>query len=265
MAKVLGGMGSRLFVSLRDKQSLAYSVGCWSASYFAGGSFVFYIVTTEDKLAQAHAGLKKQIEGAKSTLTEAELKRAQQALIGQEVTQSATNSEQAMKAVLDLLYGAGINASKADVAKIEKVTVADLHRVARKYFDLARAVTVILTQEKQERELGKKAASEKSNPQATPRGALALGIKLLREKAYRQFLEKMLHPTERQALVRGSSMDELAAEFAKQKAGPLLKLLEGLGDQKPRLLEDGRTAIFQDESGQDLELAKVGDRWYLVN
>ena len=63
LMSVLSGQGGRLFLDLRDRQSLAYSV---SASSFEGGDtgyLLAYMGTSPDKLDVARTGLEK-LQGA---------------------------------------------------------------------------------------------------------------------------------------------------------------------------------------------------------
>ena len=54
---ILGGQGGRLFVELRDRQSLAYSVSAYSSCGLDAGTFAFYIATSPNKVAQAVEGM----------------------------------------------------------------------------------------------------------------------------------------------------------------------------------------------------------------
>ena len=61
--KVLSGMGGRMFIELRDKQSLGYSV---SSFYYPGldiGSFGLYIAFDPDKLPKVQKGFWDIIKG----------------------------------------------------------------------------------------------------------------------------------------------------------------------------------------------------------
>src|SRR5262245_30836522 len=57
IAQLLAGQGGRLFLELRDRQGLAYSVSASSAEGLAPGTFNLYIATSPEKLDAARAGL----------------------------------------------------------------------------------------------------------------------------------------------------------------------------------------------------------------
>ena len=61
ISQLLAGQSGRLFLELRDKQGLAYSVTATSVEGLAPGYFAVYIATAPEKLAAARAGLLEQL------------------------------------------------------------------------------------------------------------------------------------------------------------------------------------------------------------
>ncbi|MBI4593532.1 MAG: insulinase family protein, partial [Candidatus Rokubacteria bacterium] len=57
-----GGMGSRLFSTLRDTQGLAYSSGVLTSSRTGPAYFIAYIGTARENVATAEAGMRRELE-----------------------------------------------------------------------------------------------------------------------------------------------------------------------------------------------------------
>ena len=62
LSQVLGGQAGRLFMELRDKRSLAYSVAAFAAEGLAPGYFAFTIATAPDKFEDAKRGLFEEVK-----------------------------------------------------------------------------------------------------------------------------------------------------------------------------------------------------------
>ena len=63
LTQVLSGQGGRLFLELRDRRSLAYSVSALNVEGLAPGFFAVYIATAPDKLAEARRGMLERARG----------------------------------------------------------------------------------------------------------------------------------------------------------------------------------------------------------
>lgn len=120
---VLGGQGGRLFMDLRDAQSLAYSVGCSQAPALWGGTFTSYIGTAANKTKQAIAGLKSHIEKiALEPPTEDELMRAKNSLLGAQSLDSQHHHYQASQLAMSDIYGLGFDNFLRFKERVESVT-----------------------------------------------------------------------------------------------------------------------------------------------
>jgi len=140
---ILNNLGGRLYINLRDKKGLAYSLGAFDILGFDPGCFVFYIVTTKDKEEQSIKGLLEEIRALrKKNVSREELNRAKKELIGNHLMGLQTNSAISFKSGLDELYGLGYNNYLDYEDTISKVTQEDVLRVARKYFDLGKYLLI---------------------------------------------------------------------------------------------------------------------------
>jgi len=137
IAQILGGQGGRLFLDLRDRQSLAYSVSASNVEALAPGFFATYIATAPEKLAEARAGLLHQLAALVAAPPGAdELERARRYLVGNFAIDLQRNAAHAAHVCLDALYGLGPDAYHRTPALVAAVSAADVQRVARRILDL---------------------------------------------------------------------------------------------------------------------------------
>ncbi len=134
LGSVLSGMSGRLFSTLREKQSLAYGVAAFSTEALDPGFLGVSIGTSPEKEAQATEGLLKELEKARNErVTDEELTRAKEVLIGEYEIGQQKLSTQAANYALDELYGMGYEEADNYARRIESVTAADVQRAAEKY------------------------------------------------------------------------------------------------------------------------------------
>lgn len=120
---VLGGQGGRLFMDLRDAQSLAYSVGCSQSPSLFGGSLNTYIGTAAAKTEQALLGLKSHLEKiATEPPTQEELDRAKNSLLGAQSLDSQHHHYQASQLAMSDIYGLGFDNFLGFRERVEAVT-----------------------------------------------------------------------------------------------------------------------------------------------
>lgn len=142
---VLSGMGGRLFIDLRDKESLAYSLTSVNFPGLDDGFFAFYAAAHPEKINRIIEGMKKEIERLKAEpVSEDELRRAKEYIIGSRQTSLQDNASQATELAFDQRYGLGIDFVRKYINRIESVTGEDILKAARKYLDMKRAVLVII-------------------------------------------------------------------------------------------------------------------------
>ncbi len=137
IAQILAGQGGRLFLDLRDRQGLAYTVTATNAEGLAPGTFSLYIATSPEKLDQARRGLLSELERLlESAPAEGELERARRFLVGNFAIDQQRNAVHAAHVSLDALYGLGPDAGRRYAERIASVSKDDVLRVARRVIRL---------------------------------------------------------------------------------------------------------------------------------
>jgi len=143
MNAVLSGQGGRLFIDLRDKKSLAYSVTSFLGLGLDYGSFAFYIACAPEKKDRAVKGLWQEIYRViREPVTDNEIERAKKWLIGTHEISLQTNRAKAVDMALNELYGLGYNFSSEYVLKIDEVTADQVLNVAKKFMNSEEYVLV---------------------------------------------------------------------------------------------------------------------------
>jgi len=136
LGEAYSGMGSRLFLRIRDELGLAYYVGARQLVGPDPGYFVLYVGTTPQNVATCEKEFFAELSKLqKNGLSEEELARAKNSLIGQRKAQMQDNAELSLVVALDELYGLGYDFFKTMDEKYRAVTMADIKRVADEYFD----------------------------------------------------------------------------------------------------------------------------------
>lgn len=142
---ILGGMGGRLFVELRDKKSLAYAITTMDAYPVDPGFLALYIGCSPDKETEALHEFARVVHDVQHDgVTPEELERAQTYLEGVlDIGLQGTSQRTAVYG-LGALHMGKWNAFQTYLDAVQNVTSADVQRVAQTYLDPSRAVRVIL-------------------------------------------------------------------------------------------------------------------------
>lgn len=142
---ILGGMGGRLFVELRDKKSLAYAVTTFDVYPVDRGFLALYIGCAPDKETEAIGEFERILREVQNTgVTPEELERAKTYLEGVlDIGLQSTSQRTAVYSVGELHAGRW-DAFQEYLAAIQQMTSADVQRVARTYLDHIHSVRVIL-------------------------------------------------------------------------------------------------------------------------
>jgi zinc protease len=136
LSAVLSGQGGRLFVELRDKRSLAYSVTSFSMEGVDPGSFAVYIGCGPAKVGEALEGIRAELARCReSAPSPAELDRARTHLIGTHAIGLQRNSARAAVYAFDECYGLGADASMRYAELVGAVTAADVLAAAQQVAD----------------------------------------------------------------------------------------------------------------------------------
>ena len=145
LGSALAGMGGRLFIELRDKMSLAYSVTSFSSEQVDQGFFAFYMGTSMDKLDTAiDATMKTIAQVREGGVTQDEFDRAKKWMIGNYEIGMQSNSSYVGKMVQNELYGVGYRETFDAPEKIAAVTLSDVNRLAADILDMEKHTTAII-------------------------------------------------------------------------------------------------------------------------
>jgi len=145
LTQVLSGQGGRLFLELRDRQSLAYQVQASSLEGLDPGMFMVYIASALEKEQQARDGVRSElVKLLDGGVSEEELVRARSYLVGSYSVSLQRLGTQASLLSLDELYGLGARRSVDYPQRIAAVTKADVERVARRVIDLKIPITAMV-------------------------------------------------------------------------------------------------------------------------
>ena len=145
LTQILSGQGGRLFLELRDRQSLAYSVTAFSIEGVDPGAVGAYIASAPGKLEQSLDGLREELRKLlEGPISSHELERAQNYLIGSRAVSLQRYGAQANLLSLDELYGLGATHHLDYASRIDAVTVDDLARVARRIIRLESETVAIV-------------------------------------------------------------------------------------------------------------------------
>jgi len=148
---ILAGQGGRLFVELRDKESLAYTVTSLVRPGLDRGFFELYIACETSKSDRALSGLFQEIDRIRQCpVSDEELKRAISNLTGNHLIDLQSTSSRAEDKALHTLYGLGHDFEAQYLKKISEVTVQQVLEAARKYLDPARCAIVKILPEEEE-------------------------------------------------------------------------------------------------------------------
>lgn len=144
--QILSGQGGRLFLTLRDQQSLAYSVNASLQLGIEAGYFAVYIGTEPGKVQTAIHGIEQQLRRlTEEPVTDEEFARAREHLVGTYELDLQRNSAIAGMHALNVLYGLGLDELARYPARILAVTKQDVLRTAKKYFRTDAVVCSVVT------------------------------------------------------------------------------------------------------------------------
>jgi zinc protease len=142
---ILASQGGRLFVELREKQSLAYTVTARSLEGLDPFLFFVYIATSPEKTAVALDGIREELRRVREAgVTVEEAERAKRYLVGSYEIELQKNAALAAMLAFDERYGVGHQEFTAYAQEILAVTPAMIQHVARTYLSAAHSAVVIV-------------------------------------------------------------------------------------------------------------------------
>lgn len=145
LSAIFSGSGGRLFVSLRDKSGLAYTLGCEQKLGIDAGFMLFYAATTRAKLQESKRIVFEAINSVRENIVSAEeLDSAKKELIGSHRIFMQTNAANSFQSALDELYGVGYDNMYRYEQEIKKVKKEDVKLMADKYLNPSAYAEVII-------------------------------------------------------------------------------------------------------------------------
>ncbi len=134
---VLSRQGGRLFLELRDRQGLAYSVSAFASEGVDPGVFGIYFACDPSVVDRAVAGVLTELKRLRDEpISAGELEQARKYLLGSYEISLQTNTAQGDELAFNELYGLGLDGGDRYREALAKVTPAALQAAARGYFNL---------------------------------------------------------------------------------------------------------------------------------
>jgi zinc protease len=141
---ILAGQGGRLFLELRDKESLAYSVSPLHMEGIDGGYFGGYIACSPEKTTKAIRMLREEFQKlCDHQLSDDELARAKRSLIGRHDISLQKNSSIASTVLFDRMYGMSEKEYILFKDKIKAVTAEQVMTIAKRIFSRPEVLAVV--------------------------------------------------------------------------------------------------------------------------
>lgn len=144
LQSILAGQGGRLFLELRDKASLAYSVAPLRMEGIDAGYFGAYIGCSPEKGAKAIQMMQSEFDKLCDQLVpEAEIGRARSYLIGRHDIDLQRNSAITAAILFDEVYGLDYREAFRYAEKLGVVTAKDIRELAQSLFSHPPVITAI--------------------------------------------------------------------------------------------------------------------------
>lgn len=145
LQNVLGGQSGRLFIELREKKSLAYTVAPVSFEGIEPGYAGTYIACAPQKKQEAIEGIRAVLEQlVRKGPTPQEMKRAQEYFLGRRAMDLQSDGALASHFGLETLYGIDSLTEQDLVRTIRGVSAQQIRDVCKKYLVDANQVTSIV-------------------------------------------------------------------------------------------------------------------------
>ena len=144
MQSILAGQGGRLFLELRDKASLAYSVSPIRMEGIEAGYFGAYIGCSPEKVQKSIEMMKEQFDRLiDETVSDEELLRAQRYLVGRHDIDLQRTGAIAASILYDDIYGIDYNESFAAAEKYFAVKKEKVREIAKRILSQEPVISVV--------------------------------------------------------------------------------------------------------------------------
>lgn len=145
LSNILSGQSGRLFIELREKKSLAYTISPLAFEGIERGYMGTYMASAPGKREEALSGIRAVLEKlAAKGPTPAEMKRAQEFYLGRRAMDLQTDSALATHYGLELLYQLPVLTDAQLATQVRKVTAAEVRAVCTKYMVDNHQVTALV-------------------------------------------------------------------------------------------------------------------------
>lgn len=145
LSVILGGQSGRLFVDLRDKKSLAYSVSAFNVEGIENGYFAIYLSCAHHKVKVAEDAIFEEIANLRHNgISESELEKAKNYLIGIHSIEMQEYSLRAHMYSLNEIYGLGFDFHNKYYQEIKAVTLSDMKETIRRYIIPENAIIAVI-------------------------------------------------------------------------------------------------------------------------
>jgi zinc protease len=142
---ILAGQGGRLFLELRDKMSLAYSVTSMSQEGIEPGYFGVYIASEGSKVETAVRAIERELKKVlEKNVSHDEMRRAKEYMVGAYDIELQKNAAVATNLAFNEIYDLSRDEWLTLPKKILKVSREDVARVARRILKLDRHILSIV-------------------------------------------------------------------------------------------------------------------------
>lgn len=143
--EIFSDMAGRLFIKVREENSLAYFVGATRITGLTTGMFYLYAGTHPAAVDTVLDLFKAEVERIRTGgLTEGELSRTRTRMKAAQISHQQVMGQRAMQAVLDALYGLPENYWRKRPALYENLTLEDLCAFARKHLRPEASVALVV-------------------------------------------------------------------------------------------------------------------------
>lgn len=123
-----GGMSGRLFTEVREKRGLVYWVGAWQETPRGAGLMFLGASTTPERCDLTYKTLLHEVDRLSEDVTEDELHRAITGIVASQETRGDTTRVRCGEIASDLFFFGRPIPIEEKVAKLQAVTVDDIHQ-----------------------------------------------------------------------------------------------------------------------------------------
>jgi predicted Zn-dependent peptidase len=131
-----GATSSRLFIEVREKRGLAYSVGSYNDQYTDAGLVATYVGTREENVEEACGLIATELERLRSEPVSAvELARSKELVKGRLVLSSESTAARMSRIARAVLFDTPLYTLDEVLEKVDAVTVDDLSALSEELYD----------------------------------------------------------------------------------------------------------------------------------